>query len=138
MFKTVSMCVLVCLTIGCGTENEIGRRPVNGTVTFDGKPLASGQIRFVPVPSGPVGVAAISQGKYEVTNKGGVPLGETKVEIVATNDAAPMTLEEMDANPNSKPPQALVIPPKYNQASELRATIESGSGMQTADFELTK
>lgn len=136
MYKSVLICVSLCMTIGCGAENEVTRRVVNGTVTFDGTPIASGEIRFVPVPSGPVAVAPIQQGNYEVTNKGGVPVGETKVEIVATSDAAPVTLEEMDANPGA--PQAVVIPPKYNTASELQATIESGADMQTMDFDLKK
>mgnify|MGYP001219782246 CR=1 FL=1 len=97
MFKAVLMCVLVGMTVGCGAQSEVSRRQVSGFVTFDGSPLASGQIRFVPVPSGPAAVAPISQGTYEVTNKGGVPLGEAKEEIIASSDAPPMTLEELEA-----------------------------------------
>ena len=41
----------VCL--GCGKDGGPARYAVEGTVTFDGKPLAEGEIIFVPSPSGP-------------------------------------------------------------------------------------
>ncbi|NDC54528.1 MAG: hypothetical protein EBZ74_09630 [Planctomycetia bacterium] len=62
-----------CLIVGCGPQG-VARYDVEGTVTFDGKPLPRGTIRFeadaTKGNSGPVGIAAIVDGSYSTAGDG--------------------------------------------------------------------
>ena len=57
---------------------------MSGVVTYKGKPVEKGQIRFIPIgaPGGPVTVDPIEQGKYTTKNTAGVPVGTHRVEIL--------------------------------------------------------
>jgi hypothetical protein len=60
------LCVLLLVFVaftGCGDNR--GRVPVTGTVTFDGKPLESGGIRFGG-DQGAAGVGAIVNGRFSL------------------------------------------------------------------------
>ncbi len=67
---------------GCGDRGP-QRVIVSGRVTYNGKPISSGVILFVPLPSCPVPSAAaeITDGKYRVDARGGVPVGTHKIKI---------------------------------------------------------
>ncbi len=128
---------LLVLSVGCGGVTDApDRRIVTGTVTLNGIPVEGAAIRFVPQPKGPLAAGKVIDGKYEVTNKGGVPLGKHRVEIKGTPilpaDTTGMSLGEIDAA--TRP--AVKIPQKYYKNSELEATIEAGSAPFTINFEL--
>ncbi|MBN72552.1 MAG: hypothetical protein CME32_25140 [Gimesia sp.] len=125
------------LLVGCGGISDApDRRVVTGTVTLDGAPLEGGVIRFRPLPEGPIAAGKIRDGKYEVTNKGGVPIGKQRVEIkgapILPADTAGMSLGEIDAA--TKP--AIPVPDKYHKNSELEADIEAGGDPLVLDFDL--
>ena len=79
----------------------------------------------------------IKNGQYTADSKGGVPVGTHKVEILG-----------YQADPNIEPvpedvpgveggtPGEQYIPEKYNKQTELKLSIESGSGKITKDFQL--
>ncbi len=69
---------------GCGPSGP-ERVAVTGTVTYQGKPIEQGSIRFVPTgeTKGPATGTTIKQGKYEASAKGGVLVGTQRVEITA-------------------------------------------------------
>ena len=71
-----SLCVA-----GCGGGLDV--IPVHGTVTFAGKPIPDGEIRFVPIEGtkGPASVGNIVNGEYKVEARGGVPVGKHRIEI---------------------------------------------------------
>ncbi len=73
---------------------------------------------------------------YEISNKGGVPLGKHRVEIKGTpilpDDTDGKSLGEIDAA--TKP--AVPIPKKYHSKSELEATVEAGNEPLIINFEL--
>lgn len=128
---------LLVLAVGCGGVSDApDRRIVTGTVTLNGTPVEGAAIRFVPQPKGPLAAGKVIDGKYEVTNKGGVPLGKHRVEIKGTPilpaDTTGMSLGEIDAA--TKP--AIKIPEKYYKSSKLEATIEAGSAPLTINFDL--
>lgn len=132
-------CMALVLLAGCGGISDApDRRVVTGTVTLDGTPLEGGVIRFRPQPEGPIAAGKIRDGKYEVTNKGGVPLGKQRVEIkgapILPANTSGMSLGQIDAA--TKP--AIPIPDKYHKNSELEADIEAGSEPQVLNFELKK
>jgi hypothetical protein len=118
---------------GCGPSGP-ERVVVSGNVTYRGQPIPKGFIRFVPIDdtSGAPAGASITEGKYEVTNKGGVLVGKHRVEITAVrprSDPAGRDLAAMEGA------GIQYLPPKYNTQTELRVDIPSG-GPITKDFPL--
>lgn len=128
--------MFLSLASGCGHEPGPERRVVSGSVSYVGTPIASGEIRFVPLTEGPVAAGFISNGKYEITHRGGVVLGENQVQIIATGSNEPMTQEQLDMM--GSVPRPMAIPARYNANSELRAKVETGRGHQTIDFDLQR
>jgi hypothetical protein len=123
---------------GCGRDGP-ERAAVSGTVTYRGKPVSLGQIRFVPKPGteAPVSGAEIHDGKYEVL-KGGVPVGTHRVEILGHRSLQPgVDPATAIGGPNMGPAMEQYIPQKYNAATQLEITIASGSGKINKDFNLT-
>ncbi len=127
MWKSLALLVVLGLVVpitGCGGPTEI---VVKGTVTFEGEPVETGEILFIPVDGeGPVGAGPITNGEFSFV----APPGEKKVEITAnkvSDKPAP------DGLPNYVP----YIPKKYNANTELTATVENKTE-NTYSFELEK
>jgi hypothetical protein len=127
----------VCLVIltGCGDRGP-RRVPVEGTVTFDGKPLAAGDIRFLSIPgTAPVVVGTeISEGRFLVPAKAGPLPGKYRVEIAVSRKTGrkvqnPMTEQMVDEIVES-------LPERYNCRSELTAEVTE-AGPNGFDFALT-
>jgi hypothetical protein len=120
--------------VGCGAKDGIDRVLVSGQVTFNGSPLAKGQIRFVPIEdsTGPITVESITDGFYTSKDVGGVPVGVHRVEIRGYD---PEVYAKAPKGPGS-PPIPQLLPKKYNHQSELKATLESGKSEETLDFNL--
>jgi len=115
---------------GCGASAEKTQR-VSGTVTFDGKPLESGVMMFVPVgkDASPVRVSLNTNGGYEAF----APAGEYKVTINSYSNPTP-DLEEGD--PGYKTPKSL-LPVKYSSLVQTPLTCVVGDQESSADFALT-
>jgi hypothetical protein len=63
---------LASLVIGCGSE--VDRKDLSGQVTFAGKPIAYGQIMFMPETKAklaPTGEAEIVDGRFDTSAPGG-------------------------------------------------------------------
>ena len=136
----VPLALVAAILTGCGGGGP-ERVIVSGTVTFNEQPLEQGTIRFRPIEGtqAPSGGAQIVAGKYTVDARGGLDVGTYQVTIVAERiDPAydgPVETESIDLQRG--PPRQQYIPARYNTRSELRLTIEPGSGPLTKDFELT-
>lgn len=127
-------CVAAAVSLsGCGKNRDFERVVVSGTVTYNGKPVSYGNIRFVPARSSsvPMTGAEIIDGKYCVNAGGGAPVGAYKVLIEAYRKA------------NHSPADALrggglqqYIPEKYNAKTQLEITIPPGSRKITENFDL--
>ncbi len=108
---------------GCNSD---GLNEVTGKVTFDGKSVAGLEVTFEPIdPS--IGTNAIgytqADGTYKLHypgDKTGAPAGEYKVRISGGE------------NDGGKP---IRVPAKYNSATELKATVKSGSN--AFDFDVS-
>lgn len=71
--------VLLLSLAGCGRDD--GRTALSGNVTFDGKPLAYGEVVFRPT-QGPEGSATVRDGKYSTDDGGqGITTGPNTVII---------------------------------------------------------
>jgi hypothetical protein len=135
---TIPLAAVAIFVAGCRHDGP-ERVPVSGTVTYRGEPVKLGRIRFLPKPGteAPISGAEIHDGKYDVL-KGGIPVGNHRVEIVAHRGpeqqggapAQPM------GGPNMTPAMDQYLPEKYNAKTELEISIPSGSGRITKDFEL--
>jgi len=120
---------LLLLALGCsGTAN------VSGSVTYDGKAVERGRIRFLPLDEkgeldakGLIVGADVIKGKYTAVD---VPMGKKKVAILALEIAGQTPATNGKAAQTSEPPVAL------EAMNELQVDINAAR--QTADFDLKK
>lgn len=133
----VFRCALLGIAFVVSGCNESPRNAVSGTVTFEGQPLADGYVMFVPLNGtpGPTAGANIKDGKFEVEQQGSVFAGDFRVEIVASRPSNRKVLSQESGKMVTVPEQ--YIPIRYNQESELQASVEPG-GKNQFDFSLSE
>ena len=87
---SATLLVAVALLAGCGSKDKdpYGRRPLSGTITFQGELLESGVIDFLPTGDGHgAGARAMIQvGKYAVPREQGLLPGQYRVVIVSPEE----------------------------------------------------
>jgi hypothetical protein len=135
--------LLLASLVGCGRPSDDPPRVVvSGTVTYRQKPVAQGQIRFVPAKGskGPLAVANIVDGQYRADARGGVPVATQKVEILAYRPDPQYKGQEQNRppmmTPADWPPKLQYLPSKYNTESMLELGVELGQGEIRKDFQL--
>ncbi|MEX0643487.1 MAG: hypothetical protein WD468_12340 [Pirellulales bacterium] len=143
----VALLLLTSLFVGCGKQGH-ERAVIYGTVLFNGQPMPTGTIRFVP--SGdtktPPGAGQIINGQYRVETRGGVPVGTHKIEIEAFRPLSPASAAAAEmarmkaAHPHLEfpPTREQYIPARYNDKTELKLEIQSGSGTVEHNLELSE
>jgi len=126
---------VIALT-GCGEPNPLGRRPIHGQISFQGKPVDYGSIQFAPedpqhgVSSGTM----IDNGSYTMTLSQGLPPGSYSVMISAPDRGK---IEKVEGPPGDERTLAVErIPAKYNLKTTLKLEVPKGRGQHTANFEL--
>jgi hypothetical protein len=131
---TFIVSLFVTVLAGC-SGGKLDKVTVSGEVRYNGKPLQHGQVRFVPVDgtSGPVSGGVITNGHYVAEGKGGVPLGEHRVEIRAyrpvKGSGAGLAGEQGGVSEQ-------YLPGKYNGQSILTAVISRDSAASPINFDL--
>lgn len=101
----------LCLA-GCGRGDD--RNSLSGNVTFDGKPLAYGEIVFRPA-KGPEGSATVRDGKYSTDDGGqGITRGPNTV-IVTGYSAEPVSNADETKVSEAAPP----LFSSYQQEADL-------------------
>jgi hypothetical protein len=119
------LCGSAALFSGCARSELI---EVSGQVTFDGKPVETGEIIFHPVDTSltPAG-GRIRGGQYKLLTKP----GKMRVDIQAVRKTGKRDpLEGFEIT-------ELYIPPRYNAETELTAEV-TPDGENRFDFPLTK
>ncbi|MCG8587262.1 MAG: hypothetical protein MI757_21365 [Pirellulales bacterium] len=135
-------CVALVASLGCGNGGP-QRVEVSGTVTYEGDPVEDGTIRFLPTAESRVPSAGgyIRDGRYEITAKGGVPVGTHTVRIEGyrggSTSPADKATDRFDVGSRNKAPTQFV-PARYNRESKLRVEISAKDGAVTRDFALTE
>lgn len=130
--RDVSMIILI-LAAGCGRAGDEPKRSiVRGKVRLNHQLVEDGQIRFIPLPGtpGPVAIAPVHHGEYVCDDKGGVPVGKHRVEILAWDPQAPV-------GGRGQPPRAQRAPAQFNINSELMFTVEDNGHSQEKNWELS-
>jgi hypothetical protein len=125
----------LCIS-GCGGDAGPRRAVVSGAVTYQGRPVDEGEIRFTPIKDtvGPVTLARIANGRYDAAAKDGVPVGTHQVQILAYL-ADPNARPEAKGTPGERP-RKQYLPAKYNTQSTLECVVETGQGEIRKDFQL--
>jgi hypothetical protein len=131
--NALATALLVVTALGCGQSSDLDKVIVRGTVTLDGQPIPNGELRFVPINGtrGSISGGPIKDGSYVAQGRGGVPIGEHRVEIKAFRPA-------MKAGQPTEPeggPAEQYLDKRYNDQSTLTAKIDAAT--ETQDFQLT-
>lgn len=147
---------LIGLTIlaasGCGGGDQVDVYPVQGKVTFDGKPMAGGgSIAFLPTggqkgkaPGGTIDkdgtyvLSTYDQGDGSMTGEFRVVISQTVVDEPETNLDSDAAGSEADVEPVEVVPEKDRIPAIYSDPvnSPLTAKVEAKSN--EIDFDLER
>ena len=118
---------------GCGSD-RVKTAPVRGVVKFNGRPVTTGTVTFVPTAPGPSATGDIQpDGTYRLTTFSagdGAVLGAHKVVVVAMEDMKDRLPEQRSPLP---PP---VVPNKYTSLATTDLTAEVKDGDNTVPLEL--
>jgi hypothetical protein len=130
------LCVLIVLgsmLMGCGRSGE-KPQPVSGRVTFQGKAVAAGMIRFSN-PQAAIDIMANLRpdGAYEVlmARGAGLPTGTYQVAVMP-----PMVERPIGMGQAPKPPVCADIPAKYRQPSTSGLTLTVKPGRNVLDVDM--
>ncbi len=144
-----SLAVCICLFVGCSSSTGPKLAPVDGVVTFKGKPLANATVTLIP-DKGPFAMGVTgADGKFTVSTgvSRGAVIGNVKVSITEGQSGSgettkqPTTPEEAEAymkkaaetqaaiaaNGGIPPKPVSTIPEKYGKSdtSGLSYTIKA-------------
>lgn len=139
---TVALAMVALSLQGCGGD-ELPREAISGTVTFEDKPLAKGQIQFFPTLQTEHAIASgapISGGSFSIPRSEGLVPGTYKVSISSEGDppSKAKNVEPAGDMPGLGPLHAQeLIPLKYNTQTTLTAEVTKG-GKNTFEYKLTK
>ena len=119
---------------GCGGGSREGSQPVSGKVTFQGKPVSAGTIRFSN-PQAAIDMTADLRpdGTYEViTDRGaGLPEGTYQVAIMPPRIDIPVGIGRLP-----KAPECRDIPTKYRQPSTSGLTLTVKPDVKSFDVDM--
>ena len=115
------------LIVGCG-EGETAW--VSGQVTFAGKVVPAGALRFFPVLGTPGngGGAEIANGHYEITpevaEKKGLLAGNYRVSVIAIRTTGKKIRNPDGAGMVNQ--TQMYVPPRYNRLTQLQVELKPG------------
>lgn len=131
------VCALLLGLVGCGGGKGYQgakRYAVSGKVTFNGEPLNGGGISFMPQDEKQRPTSGqILNGEYTIPEGQGVNEGLYRVEIRWMKPTGKQVLDKDDTGQMIDVFEQ-VIPKKYNDLSELKATISASA--TKFDFDL--
>jgi hypothetical protein len=129
MNRVASSLVLAAILLAGGCSRGPAQSKVTGNVTYQGQPVAQGEIIFADDRGGVApAFATIADGRYELQTVA----GKKTVRITASKETGKMIEGAMGAK---FPERIDLIPPKYNTASTLVRTVEA-NGECVLDFPL--
>ena len=117
---------------GCGESRE-KPQPVFGKVTFQGKPVSAGTIRFSN-PQAAIDMTADlrSDGTYEIVTAHGAGLPEGTYQVAIT----PPRIDVPLIGPPPKTPECRDIPAKYRQPSTSGLTLTLKPDVKSFDVDM--
>ena len=130
--------LLFCFVcVGCGTSDSLNRKAISGKVTVDGVAVPNGSVSFEPLVVGGVGSGAvISEGKYSISQKDGLPPGKYRVRITGDDGANFGVSAGKMPGDEIMPPKKELIPASWNANSNEDIEVKQ-DGPTTFDFPIT-
>lgn len=143
---------LIAFAVGCG--ESLNKVPVQGIVTFNGKKVLNGDIRFMPEAGvkGTALFAPIVNGEFSADSKGGLALGEHRVilrafiieDVGAAAAGAGGDLLSAGRKLSHKLSMPIYrfegreqfLPPEYNARAGLTINVTGEQNPQIEDFNL--
>jgi hypothetical protein len=138
----VAMIVTVPLLASAGDDKPVPAGSVEGTVTFEGKPLPGGTVAFHPAKGKPVVGVLRADGTYAIKT---IPPGKYRVTI-ETDSAKPRPKDKAPPKdkdtPKTEPPgdaaRYVPIPRLYGDANTTPLIVEVPADKQTFDINLRR
>jgi hypothetical protein len=111
------------LLISLGCSQSTKRQAIEGTVTLDGAPLATGSIVFTPHSGtkGPTAGSKIDQGRFSISQAGGTFFGTFRVDITAVRKTGRKVTGHFSGQMIDEIVQ--FVPARYNRESELTVEV---------------
>jgi hypothetical protein len=128
--------LLLPLATSCGGQ---AKGTVSGKVTYQGKPLPSGIVTFVPETGAPQYADIQKDGTYNMTS---APLGSVKIGVQVKSGQEVLASGGMPRNPKdygklrSAMSESGNFPPKYSDPNQSELTYTVTKGTQQHDIEL--
>lgn len=129
--------LLLPLAIGCGGQ---AKGTVSGKVTYQGRPLSSGIVSFVPESGAPHYADIQSDGSYRMVN---APVGPVKIGVQSKPKQSaspsarmprnPQDYGKLEADMNQK---ESILPDQYTDPNKSGLTYTVKKGKQPFDIEL--
>jgi hypothetical protein len=144
VYTLLSATALGLAAAGCSggvPTDELPREAVAGKVTMDGQPLPAGTILFSPEGSQAEAVSSaagqVENGEFSIPRERGPVPGTYKVKISHTDQPEGRVKIDLKKKPGKKASSGFkeLIPAKYNDKTELKATIPKG-GKRDLEFAL--
>lgn len=138
--------VALAACAGCGgDDDDLPRKSVSGTVTFEGQPLAQGRIQFEPSsPDARVTAGAeITDGRFAIPRDQGPTPGDYRIMVTSAvarksgADVAPGDEPAKRGGPMLPAPAVELIPKEYNAQTKLTAKVDA-RGPNVFEFTLKK
>ena len=125
--RLIMVASLACCLVGCGRTTGPATHAVSGTVTLDGKPLATGDVIFYPETKNmPAVMGKLKEGHYAFR----IAAGPQRVSIQSVGD------KPRDVAAGIPPVSKPLVPARYNQSTTLTADV-TATGTNRFDFDLT-
>lgn len=130
--------LFLLIAVGCGD----GRRPIHGSINYEGNPVEQGQIVFEPTESGQrMAIGQIANGSYKIEGMNGPTPGSYKVRIDGIKMVPSPNLKLPDYLNEGKEGEPVMvpenyIPAEYNKDSTL--TVEVVEDKDEYSFDLKK
>lgn len=136
----ISALLLGMVSAGCGPGRP-ETVPVEGIVTFNGKPVADAAVQFIPVDGGrPAQGATDSQGRFKLSTfedgDGALP-GAHSVTVQKVRVSGVVEGREGLDSGIAEPKIEYLLPERYSQTSTSGLTVEVASGAPPVNLALT-
>lgn len=121
VFVVLAACLVA--TVGCGRHDPFERQPLNGMISWQGKPIKYGTVVLEPAENQPAGAtASLRDGVFTMPRKAGPSPGKYAVWVHAfdrSGEVPPGTLPGQEG-----PPPKEILPDKYRLGAATEITIE--------------
>ena len=117
---------VLCLCVGCGGDNPLGRKAISGEVKLNGAPIENGSIEFHPLEAGATQSGGmISSGSYSIPDEQGLTPGKYRVMVFAQTPTPPLPPNFMPGDDLPFPPPKELVPPEWNSKSQQTIEVKA-------------